>query len=181
MSWCPKYIAPSVGLRPTSAGRSHFPAEAGENDEAPPLRSPAYASKTDPDAKLYRKGPRQEATLSYLGHVLMENRKGLIVDAMVTEADGTARRDVAMLMVHKRWKRRQSIRSLGADKPYDTRDFFKILREMQVRPDVTQNLNRAGGSATPSQADSAPPSWEKRSEQASRTDKLLSNPAHPNI
>jgi hypothetical protein len=77
----------------------------------------------------------------------MENRNGLIVDAMVTEADGTAERDAAMLMVHKLWKKRHPIRSLGADKAYDTRDFVKVLREMQVRPHVTQNLNRAGGSA----------------------------------
>jgi transposase len=106
-----------------------------------------HASQTDPDAKLYRKGHGQEAKLSYLGHVLMENRNGLIADAMVTQADGTAERDAAVLMVHDRWKRRESIRSVGADKAYDTRDFVKLLREMQVRPHVAQNLNRAGGSA----------------------------------
>src|SRR6516225_10101743 len=104
-------------------------------------------SKTDPDARLYRKGHGQEAKLSYLGHVLMENRNGLIVDAMVTHADGTAERDAALLMVYKRWKKRQAIRSLGADKAYDTRTLVQLLREMQVRPHVTQNLNRAGGSA----------------------------------
>jgi transposase len=106
-----------------------------------------HASKTDPDARLYRKGHGQEAKLSYLGHVLMENRNGLIVDAMVTHADGTAERDAALLMVYKRWKKRQAIRSLGADKAYDTRTLVQLLREMQVRPHVTQNLNRAGGSA----------------------------------
>jgi transposase len=119
----------------------------GNNFHGQKRTNDTHASKTDPEAKLYRKGHGQEARLSYLGHVLMENRNGLIVDAMVTEADGTAERDAAMLMVHKRWKRRQPIRSLGADKAYDTRDFVKILREMQVRPHVTQNLNRAGGSA----------------------------------
>jgi transposase len=119
----------------------------GNNFHGQKRTNDTHASKTDPEAKLYRKGHGQEARLSYLGHVLMENRNGLIVDAMVTQADGTAERDAAMLMVHKRWKRRQPIRSLGADKAYDTRDFVKILREMQVRPHVTQNLNRAGGSA----------------------------------
>ena len=104
-------------------------------------------SKTDPDARLYRKGHGQEAKLSYLGHVLMENRNGLIVDAMVTHADGTAERDAALLMVYNRWKKHRPIRSLGADKAYDTRDLVKVLREMQVRPHVTQNLNRPGGSA----------------------------------
>jgi transposase len=119
----------------------------GNNFHGERRTNDTHASKTDPDAKLYRKGNGQEAKLSYLGHVLMENRNGLIVDAMVTEADGTAERDAAMLMVHKRWKKRHPIRSLGADKAYDTRDFVKVLREMQVRPHVTQNLNRAGGSA----------------------------------
>ena len=106
-----------------------------------------HASKTDPDARLYRKGHGQEAKLSYLGRVLMENRNGLIVDAMVTHADGTAERDAAMLMVYNRWKKHRPIRSLGADKAYDTRDLVQVLREMQVRPHVTQNLNRPGGSS----------------------------------
>jgi transposase len=119
----------------------------GHNFHGQVRTNDTHASKTDPDAKLYRKGHGQEAKLSYLGHVLMENRNGLIVDAMVTEADGTAERDAAMLMVHKRWNTRHPIRSLGADKAYDTRGFVKILREMQVRPHVTQNLKRAGGSA----------------------------------
>lgn len=59
----------------------------------------------------------------------MENRNGLIVDAMVTYADGTAERDAAMLMVHKRWKKRLPVRSLGADKAYDTRDLVQVLRD----------------------------------------------------
>lgn len=77
----------------------------------------------------------------------MENHNGLIVDAMVTQADGTAERDAAMLMVHKRWKQRLPVRSLGADKAYETRDLVQVLREMQVRAHVSQNLNRRGGSA----------------------------------
>src|SRR5271155_176078 len=93
-----------------------------------------HASRTDPEAKLYRKGFGQEAKLSYLGHVMMENRNGLIVDAMVTEADGTAERDAAMLMVYARWKKRRPISTLGADKGYDTRDFVSTMRAMDVRP-----------------------------------------------
>jgi transposase len=119
----------------------------GHNFHGQKRTNDTHASKTDPDAKLYRKGHGQEAKLSYLGHVLMENRNGLIVDAMVTHADGTAERDAAMLMVYKRWKKRQPVRSLGADKAYDTHDLVQVLREMQVRPHVTQNLNRRGGSA----------------------------------
>ena len=110
-------------------------------------RNDTHVSKTDPEAKLYRKGHGQEAKLSYLGHVLMENRNGLIVDAMVTTADGTAERDAALLMVHRRWRNREPIRSVGADKAYDARDFVQLLREMRVGPHVTQNVNRRGGSA----------------------------------
>jgi len=111
-----------------------------------------HESKTDPEARLYRKGHGQEARLAYLGHVLMENRNGLIVEAMVTQADGTAERDAALLMLYDRWRKRRRKRrngpmSVGADKAYDTRDFVKALREMRIRPHVTQNLNRSGGSA----------------------------------
>jgi transposase len=80
----------------------------GNNFHGEKRTNDTHASKTDPDAKLYRKGHGQEAKLSYLGHVLMENRRGLIVDAMVTEADGTAERDAAILMVHKRWEKRRA-------------------------------------------------------------------------
>ncbi len=102
---------------------SQFRGERRSND--------THESKTDPGAKLYRKGSGQEAKLGYLGHVLMENRNGLIVDAMVTQADGTAERDAALLMVHRKWRRnrrwgsRKPI-SVGADKAYDTRDFVWI-------------------------------------------------------
>ena len=79
-----------------------------------------HESKTDPDAKLYRKGNGQEARLGYLGHVLMENRNGLIVDAMLTQADGTAERDAGLIMAYQRWRknRRRGPRapiSVGAD------------------------------------------------------------------
>ena len=111
-----------------------------------------HESKTDPEAKLYRKGHGQEAKLGYLGHVLMENRNGLIVDAMLTQADGTAERDAALLMLHRHWRkrRRQHRRapiSIGADKAYDTRDFVETVRDMGIRPHVAQNVKRSGGSA----------------------------------
>ena len=82
----------------------------------------------------------------------MENHYGLIVNAMLTQADGTAERDAALLMLYRQWRsRRQRGRSgpmsVGADKAYDTRDFVRTLREMNIRPHVSQNLNRPGGSA----------------------------------
>ncbi|HUS08291.1 MAG TPA: IS5 family transposase [Bryobacteraceae bacterium] len=111
-----------------------------------------HESKTDPDVKLYRKGNGQESKLSYLGHVVMENRNGLIVDAMLTQADGTAERDAALLMMHRRWRRnrrwaKSKTISLGADKAYDTRDFVSTLKAMNIRPHVSQNVKRSGGSA----------------------------------
>lgn len=110
-------------------------------------RNDTHRSRTDPGAKLYRKGHGQEAKLSYLGHVLVENRNGLIVDAMVTEADGHAERDAALLMVPERRRRGERIQTVAADKGYDTRDFVETLRAMGVRPHVSQNLRRPGGSA----------------------------------
>ena len=82
----------------------------------------------------------------------MENRHGLIVNAMVTQADGTAERDAALLMLYKQWRSRRQRRrtapmSVGADKAYDTRDFVETVREMDFRPHVTQNVKRPGGSA----------------------------------
>jgi transposase len=115
-------------------------------------RNDTHASKTDPDAKLYRKGNGQEAKLGYLGHVLMENRHGLIADALLTQADGTAEREAALVMLYHHWRKRRQQRrhtpmSLAADKAYDTRDFAATIREMEIRPHVSQNSQRAGGSA----------------------------------
>jgi hypothetical protein len=111
-----------------------------------------HESKTDPDAKLYRKGNGQEAKLGYLGHVLMENRHGIIVNAMLTQADGRAERDAALLMLYQQWRSRRQRRlrasmSVGADKAYDTHGFVRTVRELGIRPHVAQNLNRPGGSA----------------------------------
>ena len=97
----------------------------------------------------YRRSHHGEARLSYLGHLVIENRNGLIVEAMATTADGTAERDAAMLMVGKsRTKRRLARRrTLGADKGYDTHDLIEVTRAIGVTPHVTQNLARPGGSA----------------------------------
>jgi transposase len=100
-------------------------------------RNETHQSTTDPDCRLYKKSKGSEAKLSYLGHVLMENRNGLLVRTMVTQADGTAERDAALLMA---WKisGNQPI-TLGGDKNYDTRDFVDTLREMKITPHVAQN------------------------------------------
>jgi transposase len=97
------------------------------------------ASTTDPEARLYKKGPGKEAKLGYLGHVLMENRNGLIVDTRLTLAAGTAEREAAVEMVAD--LPGQSRVTVGADKAYDTHDFVAELRELRATPHVAQNTN----------------------------------------
>jgi transposase len=99
-----------------------------------------HQSTSDPEARLYRKGPGMEARLCFIGHTLMENRSGLIVDARVTCADGHAERIAALSMIELRADRPRAI-SLGADKAYDAEDFVNELRSMNVRPHVAQNTN----------------------------------------
>jgi transposase len=95
-----------------------------------------HQSTTDPDARLYKKGSGQEAKLAYLGHVLTENRHGLIIDALVTQATGTAERDAAGAMVADLPDTRRV--TVAGDKNYDTKGFVQQLREMGVTPHVAQ-------------------------------------------
>src|SRR5581483_5976386 len=105
-------------------------------------RNDTHQSTTDPEARLYRKSKGSEAKLSYLGHVLMENRNGLLVETMVTEANGTAERHAALLMAEKLPGVKRV--TLGADKNYDTKEFVRELRRMNITPHVAQNnRNRA--------------------------------------
>ena len=108
-----------------------------------------HQSTTDPEARLYKKSQGAEAKLSYLGHVLMENRNGLLVRTMVTQADGTAERDAALLLAWKTTSKMPHSRriTLGGDKNYDTADFVKTTRGMRITPHVAQNDKRPGGSA----------------------------------
>lgn len=99
-----------------------------------------HASTTDPDARLYRKGKGKETKLCFMGHGLMENRHGLLVDACLTEANGHAERVAALHMIEPRADRPCRI-TLGADKAYDTKDFVNELRSMRVTPHVVQNTN----------------------------------------
>lgn len=96
-----------------------------------------HQSTTDPDARLYKKARGREAHLGYLGHVLMEHRSGLIVNAMVTPADGHGERLAAMVMA-ERVPGRHRI-TVAADKGYDTRDLVAGLRAMDVTPHVAQH------------------------------------------
>lgn len=101
------------------------------------LTNETHASTTDPDARLLKKGKGKEAKLCYAGHVLMENRNGLIVDVQLTHATGTAEREAALSMVKQRAGSRRL--TLGGDKNYDTGDFVQELRNLKVTPHVAQN------------------------------------------
>jgi hypothetical protein len=107
---------------PPSPGRNgerNFHNEKRTND--------THVSTTDPDAKLYRKGNGQAAKLSFMGHALMENRNGLVVQADATEANGTAERAAAITMIDAQAPGTTNQLTLGADKAYDTSDFVADL------------------------------------------------------
>jgi transposase len=103
-----------------------------------------HASITDPDARLYRRSRGQEAKLSFIGHLLMENRNGLIVDARLSQANGTAEPEAAPAMLGDRPGEHRV--TVGADKAYDTAAFVASTREINVTPQVTQNINEHRGS-----------------------------------
>ena len=105
-----------------------------------------HQSTTDPEAMLYRKSGGSESKLSYLGHVLMENRHGLVVDTRLTGATGTAERDAALDMAARIPGGTRQV-TLGGDKNYDTRDFVNKLREAAVTPHVAQNRHAHRSSA----------------------------------
>ena len=104
-----------------------------------------HQSKTDPQALLARKGNGKESKLSYNGNLLVENRNGLIVDAEVFQAHGTAERDAALVMLEQVPGTKPL--TVGGDKGFDTRDFVKECRRLKVTPHVAQNEARQGGSA----------------------------------
>jgi transposase len=113
-----------------------MPGRNAERDWRGQKRSNAtHASKTDPDARLARKSDGQSSILAYAGHVLMENRNGLVADTCLTHAGGTAERDAALTLLDRR--RRTKRITLGADKGYDVAAFVTALRRRRVTPHVT--------------------------------------------
>lgn len=103
-----------------------------------------HASTTDPEAKLYRKANGQASRMAFMGHVLMENRNGLVVGALLTQATGTAEREAALALVDG-LKAKGRI-TLGADKAYDAREFVRDLRARKVTPHIARNeqITQAG-------------------------------------
>jgi transposase len=100
-----------------------------------------HQSTTDPEARLAKKGHGFEAKLAYMGHALMENRHGLLVDFQLTHAIGTAERDVVPQLLYDAKLRGFHPRTLGADKAYDARACVAAIRQEQVTPHVTQNTS----------------------------------------
>ena len=99
-------------------------------------KNDTHSSTTDPDARLFRKGAGKEAKLCHMGHLMTENRNGLIVDARLTEANGTAERTTALEMIEDNAKPGSTV---GGDKNYDTADFVAGCRELGCTPHVSQN------------------------------------------
>jgi len=131
------------GGEDSDGGRPVDPPAAGRNAEVDfhgqKRSNDTHASRTDPEARLYRKGPGKEARLCFMGHALMENRNGLVVDACLTEADGHAEREAALAMIEPRADRPGRI-TLGADKGYDAEDSVNELRSMNVTPHVAAKV-----------------------------------------
>jgi transposase len=115
---------------PGRNGPRDFHGERRKND--------THASTTDPDARLFRKGPGKEARLAFMGHALMENRNGLVIGAVATRASGHAERLAALALIEPHAERPRPV-TLGADKGYDSGDFVTELREQAVIPHLAQN------------------------------------------
>lgn len=115
------------------------------NWKGKPRSNDTHASTTDPDARLFRKSHNTAAVMAFQGHVLMENRSGLVVSAVVTHADGMGERAAALAMLDTLPGAHP--KTLAADKAYDTRDFVQACRQRRVTPHVASNDTRIGGSA----------------------------------
>jgi transposase len=128
-----KSFVPKDGSGPPPSGGGR---NAERNFHGQKRVNATHASTTDPDARLFRKGAGKEAKLCHMGHLMTENRNGLIVDARVTEANGTAERTTALEMVEDNAAAGSTI---GGDKGYDTAGFVSGCRERGCVPHVAQN------------------------------------------
>ena len=141
--------ASQKSFRPKDGSDDQRPGGGGRNAQADwkgqPRTNETHASTTDPDARSYRKSHNAAAILCYQGHVLMENRSGLVIGAVVTHADGFGERRAALTLLDA--VPDTGRRSVGADKAYDSTDFVAGCRERKVTPHVACNHTRRGGSA----------------------------------
>jgi hypothetical protein len=134
-----KSFVPKDGSRPPSSGNGSGGGggrNAARDFHGEKRANATHFSMTDPDARLFRKSAGKEAKLAHMGHLMMENRNGLIVDARLTEANGTAERTTALDMIDDNAKPGSTV---GGDKNYDTADFVAGCRERRCTPHVAQN------------------------------------------
>jgi len=126
--------------RPRDEDDDERPGPGGRNPEVDfrgqRRRRDTHASRTDPEAQLATKGSGQTAKLCFMGHVLTENRNGLVVGVALTEASGTAERQAALALLDRCVSGRAT---LGADRGYDSRDFVADLRKRRITPHVARN------------------------------------------
>ncbi len=113
--------------------------DGGENVHGQKRKNDTHASTTDPDSRLYRKAQGREAKLCYMGHALMENRNGLAVGGMVTQANGTAERRTSEALLKQQTKEPGKAATVGEDKAYDATDHVAVLRKLGATPHVAQN------------------------------------------
>ena len=133
-----KSFVPKAGRKPPSGNDRRR--RGGRNTErdfrGEKRRNDTHSSTTDPDARLFRKAAGKEAKLCYMGHLMMENRNSLIVDARLTEATGTAERATALAMIKDNVGRGGTV---GGDKNFDTAHFVADCRKLGCTPHVSQN------------------------------------------
>lgn len=141
--------ASQKSFRPKDGSDDQTPSGGGRNAQASwagrSRSNDTHESTTDPDARLYRKSNSTASVLCYQGHALMENRHGLVVGAVVTHADGTGERKAALAMLDG--VPGSHLKTVGADKAYDSADFIAACRSRNITPHVAQNIARRGGSA----------------------------------
>jgi transposase len=128
-----KSFVPKDGSNPPASGTGR---NAERDFHGEKRKNGTHSSTTDPDARLFRKGAGKEAKLCHMGHLMMENRNALIVDARLTEANGTAERTTALDMIDDNTRPGSTV---GGDKNYDTADFVQGCRERGCTPHVSQN------------------------------------------
>jgi hypothetical protein len=134
-----KSFKPKNGEPPTTDGDPGNPSVDFRGEKR---SNTTHRSTTDPGARLMRKGLGKEAKLVFMGHALMGNRHGLLVDFQVTRATGTAERDMVPKLLDQAKERRFHPRTLGGDTGYDTRDCVDDMRQRRVTPHVARNTSR---------------------------------------
>ena len=131
-----KSFVPKDGDGDPPAGKRGGSHNAERDFHGEKRKNDTHSSTTDPDARLFRKGAGKEAKLCHMGHLMTENRNGLIVDARLTEANGTAERATALDMIEDNARPGSTI---GGDKNYDTAEFVAGCRDCRCTPHVSQN------------------------------------------